>query len=161
MTERMEHFDEDLEASGSFSADLNALFSPQLPVPPEVDRAIIDRAGRHFSGARFTPAARRGFRWVALWKIAAAAAVVIFAFSLDLTERPTPTLPRAVVAKAGAVDFDNNGRVDILDAFKLARQIEIAGGGGTDLDINGDGLVNRDDIDKVAFAAVSLDKGVL
>ena len=161
MTERMEHFDEDMETSASFSADLNALFSPQLSVPPEVDRAILDRAGRHFAGARFSPAARRGFRWVALWKIAAAAAVVIFAFSLDLTENPAPTLRRAVVAKAGVVDFDKNGRVDILDAFKLARRIELVGDAETDLDINGDGLVNRDDIDKVAFAAVSLDKGVL
>lgn len=161
MTERIENFDEDLELSARLSADLNTLFTPQPSVPPEVDRAILDRAGRHFTGPSFTPVARRRFRWIALWKIAAAAAVVIFAFSLDLTEDPAPTLRRTVVAKAGPVDFDNNGRVDILDAFKLARQIEMASGGGTDLDINGDGLVNRDDIDKVAFAAVSLDKGVL
>ena len=161
MTERMEHFDEDLEVSGKLSADLDTLFKPQLSVPPEVDRAILDRAGRHFAGRKFTQVARRRFRWVSLWKVAAAAAVVIFAFSLNLTNRPAPTVHRAVLAKAGAVDFDRNGRVDILDAFKLARQIELASNRGADLDINGDGLVNRGDVDTVALAAVRLDKGFL
>jgi hypothetical protein len=51
--------------------------------------------------------------------------------------------------------------VDILDAFKLARQIESAGPTEKNWDINGDGLVDRHDVDMVAFAAVRLDKGVL
>ena len=161
MTEKMEHFDEDLDAgvSTKLSADLDTLFKPQLPVPPEVDRAVLDRAARHFVRRKTTRRTRLG--WVSLWKVAAAAAVVILAFSLDLTEKPAPTMRYADVAKAGAVDFDRNGRVDILDAFKLACQIELASNNKANLDINGDGLVNRDDIDMVALAAVSLDKGVL
>ncbi|MEA3227304.1 MAG: hypothetical protein U9Q07_15245, partial [Planctomycetota bacterium] len=125
MTERTEHFDEDLdlEVSAKLSADLATLFKPQLSVPPEVDRAILDRAHKHFVGRESTEVGRRRFRWAGLWKVAAAAAVVIFAFSLNLTNKPAPTVHRAVLAKAGAVDFDRNGRVDILDAFKLARQI--------------------------------------
>jgi len=161
MTERMEHFDEDLEVSGKLSADLNTLLKPQLSVPPEVDRAILDRAGRHFVGRKFPQSGRGRFRWAGLWKGAAAAAVVIFAFSLNLTNKPAPTVHRAVLAKAGAVDFDRNGRVDILDAFKLARQIELASNSVTNLDINGDGLVDRGDVDTVALAAVRLDKGFL
>ena len=151
MTEKTEHFDEDLDAgvSTKLSADLDTLFKPQLPVPPEVDRAVLDRAARDFVRLKVTERTR--FRWASLWKVAAAAAVVILAFSLDLTEKPAPTM----------ADFDRNGRVDILDAFKLARQIELASNTGTDLDINGDGLVNRDDVDVVALAAVSLEKGVL
>jgi hypothetical protein len=73
-----------------------------------------------------------------------------------------------VVAEARAIDIDRNGRVDILDAFKLARQIESAGRTEANLslreqgwDMNGDGLVNRNDVDLVASAAVRLDKGVL
>ena len=161
MTERMEHFDEnqDLRVSSKLTEDLDALFKPQLSVPPEVDRAILDRAGRHFVGRKTTKRTR--FRWVSLWKVAATAAVVVFAFSLNLNEKPAPTLHRAVLAKAGAVDFDRNGRVDILDAFKLARQIELASNRGADLDINGDGLVDRGDVDTVALAAVRLDKGFL
>ncbi len=158
MTEKTEHLDQDpdLRVSSRFSADLGALFKPQLAVPPEVDRAVLDRAARHFAGLE--PAKRR-LRWVGLWRVAAAAAVVVLAFSLNLTEKPAPTTYRPGLAKAQAVDIDRNGRVDILDAFKLARQIELAGSTEADLDINGDGLVNRDDVDIVALAAVSLDKG--
>lgn len=141
--------------------DVKALFKPQLSVPSEVDRAILDRASAHFAGQEFARSRKRRFRWVGLWKVAAAAAVVIFAFSLDLTEKPAPTVHYASLAEAGAVDFDRNGRVDILDAFKLARQIELASNTGANLDINGDGLVNRGDVDTVAMAAVSLDRGVL
>ena len=161
MTERMEHFDEDVGVSVKLSEDLDALFKPQLSVPPEVDRAILDRAGRHFAGRKFTPVGRRRFRWVSLWKVAATAAVVVFAFSLNLTNKSRQTIHYSGLAKAGAVDFDRNGRVDILDAFKLARQIELASNAGTNLDINGDGLVNRGDVDTVALAAVRLDKGFL
>jgi hypothetical protein len=100
--------------------------------------------------------------------VAAAAAVIILAFSLDLTQRVEPTADRSVLARAQAIDIDQNGRVDILDAFKLARHIESAGSAEESLslrkqgwDINGDGLVNHDDVDTVAFAAVRLDKGVL
>ncbi len=160
MNEKMEHFDQDqdLRVSSRFSTDLDALFKPQLSVPPEVDRAILDRAARHFAGQE--PAKRRRLRWVGLWRVAAAAAVVILAFSLNLTEKPAPTTHRPGLAKAQVVDIDRNGRLDILDAFKLARQIELADGAEAILDINGDGLVNRDDVDIVALAAVSLEKGV-
>jgi hypothetical protein len=46
----MEHFDEDsdLRVSAKLSAELSTLFKPQLPVPPEVDRAVSDLARKHF-----------------------------------------------------------------------------------------------------------------
>ena len=170
MNERKEHFDEDsdLRLPSKLSADLNALFKPQQPVPQEADRAVLDRASQHFVRQEFVKVRRRRFRWIGLWRIAAAAAVVIFAFSLDLTKKSVPTTERPVFVKVQAIDIDRNGRVDILDAFKLARQIESAGLTKTSLslqkqgwDINGDGLVNRNDVDLVALAAVRLDKGVL
>jgi hypothetical protein len=166
----MKHFDEDLESgvSARLSAELNTLFKPQLPVPPEVDRAVSDLARKHFVRRESRKGERRRFRWVGLWRIAAAAAVIIFAFSLDLTKKPEKLTVSSVVAEARAIDIDRNGRVDILDAFKLARQIESASRAETNLslrkrgwDMNGDGLVNRNDVDLVASAAVRLDKGVL
>jgi hypothetical protein len=166
----MEHFDEDSDSrvAGKLSAELNALFEPRLPVPPEVDRAVLDRAHEHFVRLQSTEGGQRRFRWVGLWRIAAAAAVIILAFSLDLTKKPKPTTNSSVVAEARAIDIDRNGRVDILDAFKLARHIESVGRTKANLslrrqglDMNGDGLVNRDDVDLVALAAVRLDKGVL
>jgi hypothetical protein len=95
------------------------------------------------------------------WRIAAAAAIIIFAFSLDLTKQTGPTTGRLLLSKTQAADIDRNGRVDILDAFKLAKHIESAGSTETKWDINGDGLIDRSDVDVVALAAVRLDKGVL
>jgi hypothetical protein len=162
MTDRTQHFDDDAEfkVSHRLEANLEELFKPPAGVPPEVDRAVLDRAYKHF---RQIPAAsgRRTSHWTWLWRAAAAAAVIILAFSLNLTERTERPGERSGRATAQAVDIDQNGRVDILDAFKLARQIESARPTEQDWDIDGDGLVDVDDVDMVAFAAVRLDKGVL
>jgi len=188
MIERKEHYDEDSGLSPKFSEDLNTLFKPHLSVPPEVDRAVLDQAHRHLTRS-CKP--RRPFRWAA--SIAAAAAVIIFAFLFNIAREPTaetaretaqdtarkhtfrtarkpaPALVSSVIAEA-QVDIDLNGRVDILDAFKLARHVESTSTDRTKTnlslqkqgwDINGDGLVNRNDVDLVASAAVRLDKGVL
>jgi len=172
MTEKKEHFDEDLDLriSPKLSEDLNTIFKPQFSVPSEVDRAIIDKVHQHFIPKHWR---HRIFHHISLWRIAAAAAVIIFAFSLNLTQKHGPSTSRTVLVEAQAVDIDRNGRVDILDAFKLARHIESADRTKTNLspvsstgqalrkqgwDINGDGLVNRNDVDLVASAAVSLSR---
>jgi hypothetical protein len=59
-----------------------------------------------------------------------------------------------------AGDVDGNGRVDVLDAFKLARFVESPGGADMQWDINGDGTVDSADVDAVAFSAVRLKEGV-
>jgi len=163
MAEKMKQFDEDAgpKVSARFEADLKALFKPPVQVPPEAERAILDRAGEHFAGLGAGRDRRRLLHWRHLWHVAAAAAVVIFAFSLELTKKPQPPAGSSVPPQARTVDIDGNGRVDILDAFKLARQIESAPALEDSYDLNGDGLVNRGDVDFVASAAVRLDKGVL
>jgi len=141
----------DLKVSEQFKADLGSLFRPQDSIPPEVDRAVLDRAGRKF----IRPQRRRSiFRRIGI--VAATAAVVILAFSLDLSRKSTTDVPESYFAQAKSADIDRSGRVDILDAFKLARQIEAAIDIDTSLDMNGDGLVNQGDVDIVAMAAVSL-----
>ena len=154
MTEKKGHFDEDLDLriSPKLSEDLNALFKPQFSVPPELDRAIMDQANRRLVQRHWR---HRIFHHISLWRIAAAAAVIIFVFSLNLTQKPGPTTTSSIIVEAQAVDIDRNGRVDILDAFKLARHIESADA-EKKWDINGDGFVNRKDVDLVASAAVSL-----
>ncbi len=160
MTEKKEYFDEDLDLriSPEFSADLNTLFKPHFSVPPEVDRAIMDQAHR-----RFVRRQRRSRLLRRAGSIAAAAAVIILAFSLNLTQRPGSSTSQSILVEAQAIDIDRNGRVDILDAFKLARHIESADRTDKKWDINEDGVVNRKDVDLVALAAVRLDKdkGVL
>ena len=161
MTKRKEHFgeDSDFRITSKLSVDLNALFEPQVGIPPEVDRAVMDRAHKHFAPLQSGKGRRLRVHWA--WRIAAAAAVIIFAFSLDLTNQTGPTTDSFSLSKTQAVDIDRNGRVDILDAFKLARHIETADRTETEWDVNGDGLIDRSDVDVVATAAVRLDKGVL
>lgn len=177
MTEKKGHFDEDLDlrVNPKFSEDLNTFFKPPFSVPPEVDRAIIDKANQRLVQRSWR---RRIFRHISVWRVAAAAAIIMFAFSLNLTQKPGPTTTSSFIVEAQAVDIDRNGRVDILDAFKLARYVESADLTDKNLspvsstgqalrkqgwDINGDGLVNRNDVDLVALSAVRLDKnkGVL
>jgi len=152
-----------LKVSEELKTDLGDLFKPQHSVPPEIDRAILDKA----SGKLIRPQRRHNIiRRIGI--IAATAAVVIFAFSLDLSRKPKQSTTVSYFAETRSADIDLSGRVDILDAFKLARQIESANNSELILslrkqgfDMNGDGLVNRGDVDFIAKAAVRLDKGVL
>lgn len=156
MNDEERHFDEDsgLGVSNKFSADLKALFKPDILVPPEVDRAIMDRSYQQFIRRHKK---RRVFRWSAS---AAAVAVVVFVFTLNIIREPRPTaLPPGIIA--AKTDVDQNGSVNILDAFRLARHIESTDRPNMKWDINGDGFVNRDDVDLVALDAVRLKKGVL
>ncbi|MHC4061462.1 MAG: dockerin type I domain-containing protein, partial [Planctomycetota bacterium] len=173
MATENQHFDEntDLQASQKLSGDLKALFEPHGSVPPEVDRAVMDKVNRHSVRRR-----RLLLRWVGPVAAAAAAAVIVFAVMFDggkerkLSEATAPysenRAAKQIVAltqrasAAGEIDIDGSGRVDILDAFKLARYIRSTDRPEMKWDINGDGLVNRKDVDVLAFAAVRLDKGV-
>jgi hypothetical protein len=160
MTKRKEHFDEDMDLRipSKLSADLKALFEPQVGIPHEVDHAVMDRAHKHLAPLQSGKGRRMRIHWG--WRIAAAAAVIILAFSLDLTKQHDPKTDGFSLSKAQAEDIDRNGRVDILDAFKLARHIESAGRTETEWDFNGDGLIDHSDVDMIAHAAVRLDKGV-
>jgi hypothetical protein len=155
MSDDTKHFDEelDLRVSQKFSEDLNILFKPQFSIPPEFDRTITDMAHQQFAPKHWS---RCILRHINIWRIAAAAAVIIFAFSLNLTQESGPTTSQSLLVEARAVDIDRNGRVDILDAFKLARHVESADHTEKKWDINGDGLVNSNDVDLVASAAVRL-----
>jgi dockerin type I repeat protein len=58
-------------------------------------------------------------------------------------------------------DLDHSGRVDILDAFLLARQIEKQLELQSQWDVTGDGAINQNDVDAIASAAVRVRKDVL
>jgi hypothetical protein len=160
MNEEIEHFDEDLDLriSKKFSEDVNTLFKPHFLVSPEVDRIILDRVHQHLTQKHWS---YHILRHISIWRVAAAAAVIILAFSLNLTQEPGPTTSQSLLVGAGAIDIDRNGRVDILDAFKLARYVESAEVAGKEWDFNGDGLVDSNDVDLVASAAVRLNAPVL
>jgi hypothetical protein len=56
-------------------------------------------------------------------------------------------------------DVNRDGRVDILDAFLLARQLQSGDNPGSSLDLNGDGVVDHRDAESIAAKAVKLEKG--
>ena len=56
-------------------------------------------------------------------------------------------------------DVNHDGRVDILDAFALARQLKAGAARATRFDINGDGVVDERDVASIAARAVRLEKG--
>lgn len=58
-------------------------------------------------------------------------------------------------------DLDRSGRVDILDAFFLARQIEKQLELQNQWDVTGDGTINQKDVDAIASTAVRVRKDVL
>jgi hypothetical protein len=153
--------------------DLRRLCPPGPPVPPGRDGEILARARSHFA---------RGRRLRLIFRFAgasgAAAAAILLAVWLGQTGKsPGPALAPAE-AIAAREDIDRNGRVDVRDAFALARRIERgaqagqARGGGppagltlapaADLpDLNGDGRVDRADVESIAMAAVRLERGSL
>jgi hypothetical protein len=155
MTENKKQFDEnfDLKVSDRLKSDLGSLFKAEHSVPPEIDRAILDKASKRF----VRPKKRiRVFRWAG--SVAAAAAIIIVAFVFFF--QSDYITPMSTMSMEGA-DIDRSGRVDILDAFKLAKQIQSVNNPDKKWDINGDGLVNRGDVDFIASAAVKINKGVI
>jgi hypothetical protein len=117
-----------------------------------VDEAVRDAAWRECGTARI----RRRIHWWSKVGVAAAAAFVLFWFRGSWRPQPAPLPADKPIVVA---DIDGNGRVDILDAFALARRIEsgnVSAGVG---DLNHDGRVDRSDVDAVAMQAVRLNEG--
>jgi len=75
-------------------------------------------------------------------------------------ERPpaAPAAPRVAVLGRSPADVNGDGRVDVIDAYVLARSLE-GGRPAAQWDQNHDGRVDRTDVDRIAFAAVSLRSG--
>lgn len=151
--------------------DLRALYP--YPGSPPADR----KADIYADAREQINNVRRHRRW-GLW--GSLAACVGFVFVLQHVMRdsavpnrspsetqsasPAPQMARrlAKVADEAATpaDIDGNGRVDILDAYVMARGLANA---STDLDpawdINADGTIDQRDIDAVAQSAVRLKGG--
>ncbi len=151
MAEQNEQFDEnfDLEISDKLKSDLDSLFKPRFEIPQEVDMAILNKASQKFTRPR---SGIRLLRWIG--PVAAAAAIILFVYISKVTQ--SKVAQTEALASVVSTDFDNNGRVDILDAFKLAKIIQSETSVDKKWDINGDGLVDESDVDNIALVAVSL-----
>ena len=118
---------------------LEAMHSRPIPVPPEIDRAVLNDARRRMNRMRvFRLAARLGGAAAAL------AAMLLLAIRLFTPDAPAPM----VASQAGPT---------MLDAYRLARLVDA--GHPVDLrhDYNRDGRVDHADVDVLARAVVRLD----
>lgn len=128
--------------------DLRLLYRTDVPVPREVKEAVLATASRRLRGR---PRPRVVWRW------AAAAAAAVLLVSLWLTYPGDREEPLQTIAFRRE-DLDRNGRVDILDAFLLARRIDRRQALDPAWDVNGDHVVNGVDVDRIARIAVALDR---
>jgi hypothetical protein len=132
---------DDLRALAGALRDLQ----PAAPaVPAALDEAILARARLALARPRRRPV--RILRWAGA--VAAAAAALLISLLADWSP-----------AARSPLDVDRNGRVDILDAFRMARRIETGPSPDPAWDLNHDGKIDRQDVDVVAMAAVKIDGG--
>lgn len=139
MNEQQHDFRDSPDAAPRLRDELESLYGPQLEASTEIDRRIESATRLHFAQVRRIP------RFYRLMPFAAAAVLL-----LAVLWMPSPTAPE---------DVDGNGRVDILDAFTLARHLDTAAALQSRWDITGDGRVDGADVDAIAMAAVRLSTG--
>jgi hypothetical protein len=142
----------EFEISDEFAEDLKSIYGAKRSFPGEADQAVLAAAGKHL-------AKKHGRLRIARWAVsaAAAAAVVVFAFVHDFNNSGQMESKMAMVDAIRAIeDIDRNGRVDILDAFKLSGMVESEMSLNAKWDVNGDGHVDSKDVDAVAARAVQL-----
>ncbi len=187
MSDPIRHNDDAIpEPTQRLSDDLRAAYASEVPVPADVDRAVATMAQRRFAGVRRRRILLRRVG-AALATGAAAASIVLVAWlgwtgdepaasvlvaSREGASRSAPeegagrpgasvATPSMRVAAARREDVDGNGRVDIRDALRLARRLERGEPTEPVWDVNGDGTIDRTDVDAVAKAAVRLDSRVI
>jgi len=145
------HSNDDLAAPPKLVAALQSRRQQPLFIPPTLDEAVLGAARRHLE-KRPTP----GFRWLHLMPSFAAAVVLLIV--LLVAQFVARTGHRNTSESLARQDINHDGRVDILDAFALARQLKTGTSAGPELDINGDGVVDEKDAAAIAAQAVKLDR---
>jgi hypothetical protein len=141
-----QHEEEGPMAPAQLVEAMKALHKERIFVPPAVDEAVLREARQHLSQ---TEPRQFGWRpWVSWAAMAACLALIAW-----LVQRPDAGPDGGRFAPE---DINHDGRVDILDAFALARKIETAGTLEPRWDINGDGRINRADVSAIADRAVTL-----
>lgn len=149
--DKFEENDKALRAPERLVGALKRLPRERVFVPRTVDDAVLAAARR-----QLRPEAKSGRGWWRLvpWAVGGAAAVIIGLITLQ-PGRDTPHDP----VSARLEDLNNDGVLDVLDAFALAREIEVGVSRSDSRDMNGDGRTDRADVEFLLAKAVRLEKG--
>ena len=144
--------DRGLKAPEKLVSALRQAQSEPVFVPPTLDEAIL-RAARSHLAQDTKPRSN----WLPMLPWIAAATAMIVAVAL-ITARFQSRNEAAKALVFLKEDVNHDGRVDILDAFALARHLKHLKVSDTRLDLNGDGVVDERDIRIIAAEAVKLDR---
>jgi hypothetical protein len=140
----------DLEAPPAFIAALKRIRLEPLFIPPTVDEAVLRAARQRLDRPERARSIWRNWRpW-----LAAAAAAVLLLLVIWLPSAKSTRNPRLELSQ----DVNHDGRVDILDAFILARKLQAGKVDDRHFDWNGDGRVDLADVAALAARAVRLGK---
>ena len=137
------------------AGDIARLAETTIEIPPAVDDALLAAARRTLTARR---AKRRALRFAGWTAAAASLGLALWVGGSLLGPRDAVRNAALVQAPALRGDLDRSGRVDILDAFALARRLQ-AGEGSVESDVNGDGLIDSADVEAIALIAVRLPEG--
>lgn len=129
-------------------ADLAALYGNSLRIPESMDRLIVSAAR---AGVARRRQSHRIVRWVGA---AAAAAALVIGLRIALVHPSQAPNPIALVG-----DVNGDGKVDILDAYVVARAIANHAPLNPAWDVNRDGVVDQKDVDWIANTSVSIRPG--
>ena len=158
-SESIDPSDADVRIPSRLAADLRAFGNQHPPVPPALDAAILASAQLQL-GRRARPG--RTAR-VLRWAVPAAAAAAVLLLLKVTMDSHRPAAPPSLAGRTSAsgirnstFDIDHSGRIDILDAFALARRLERGEATDPAWDRTGDGAVDRKDVDAIALAAVKV-----
>lgn len=116
---------------------------PDIEIPAAVDQRVLWLARKQAA------LIKRGRVPATRWAIAASLLLAVGAAALWQWMATPPT----AIARR---DVDGNGRVDILDAFALARTLKAESTANNRWDVDADGNVDTRDVDLIAHAAVAL-----
>ena len=167
MNDDRQHQNEEPDAPARLVAALHRLQMPSVDIPASVDEAILSQAKRHLCQS---PGVGQTGVWVSLWERTRGALAISRSNRLKLV--PWAAAAAALVllvwlapynpfrpAVSDIEDVNYDGQVDILDAFALARQLHQGEQPRPQLDLNGDGVIDEQDISMIAARAVRLDRG--
>jgi len=174
-----QHKDENLEAPPRLVAALRQLPREPVFVPPTLDEGLMKAARQHFGRPEKK---RSGWFRLLPWTVATAglAVAVLLAYprakeSLgtggSTLSRSTKSVQRGSENRGESAiqpqshgpayvreDVNRDGKVDILDAFMLAKKLTGAHFSDPNLDLNDDGVIDHRDVETIAAHAVSLEK---
>jgi hypothetical protein len=145
----------DPDQLADLARDVARLADARIEVPQRVDDAVM--AAARTALARRRRGGHPAFRWAAGTAAAAGLALAVWVGAV-LIRTPVATEMASMSAPAVPGDLDRSGRVNILDAFALARQLD-SGLPPAAGDFNGDGRIDRADVDAIAMLAVLLPEG--